>query len=582
MKNIGRRSLTFAVVMLLVCSIIATAIIRSSTPAHAASVPTGLHVVGNKIEDSKGQVIIPRGVNRMGTEYACRAQDVTTDFDGPVDQAAVSAMLTWDVNSVRVPLNEDCWLGINGEPANGKTVAQYQADIINWVNLLNQNGLIVILDLHWNNSGTNRSLGQEPMPDLDHAPAFWTSVANTFKSNSSVIFDLYNEPYPGFSTGSSTGWSCWKNGSTAASTSPCADVPFAVAGMQTLINTVRATGATNILMLGGLAFSNDLSQWLANEPTDSLNNLVASVHFYNFNACNGPSCWDSQVAPVAARVPVIAGEIGEDDCASGFINSLMTWLDAHDIGYLAWTWTVVTSGGGCILLITDYSGTPTNGYGTGYKAHLVGLAATGGPPPTVSITRPTTGQSFTSPATITLMATATPKNNKTITKVEYYNGSTLLGTTTTSPYSFNWAGVAANSYILTAKAYDSGGASTVSAPVAITVNAPGSTAIACNVQYMMNQWNVGFSVNINLSNTGTTTISGWTLSFSFSGNQQITQVWNGTLTQTGGNVSIKDAGYNATLTPGASTGLGFNASYSGVNASPTIFFLNNQACTVTS
>src|SRR5579884_4533694 len=129
---------------------------------HAVSLPTGLHVVGNQIEDSNGNVFVPRGVDRMGTEYACRASNDPSDFDGPVDQTAVSAMLTWDINAVRVPLNEDCWLGINGEPANGKTAAQYQADIINWVNLLNQNGLIVILDLHWNNSGTNKSTTQEP------------------------------------------------------------------------------------------------------------------------------------------------------------------------------------------------------------------------------------------------------------------------------------------------------------------------------------------------------------------------------------------------------------------------------------
>lgn len=582
MESIGRfRLLLCAVVMLLIGSVSVTTFIHSSTPAHAASVPTGLHVVGNHIVDGGGHVIIPRGVDRMGTEYACRAQDVTTDFDGPVDQAAVSAMLTWDINSVRVPLNEDCWLGINGEPANGKTQAQYQSDIVNWVNLLNQNGLIVILDLHWNAPGSTRALGQEPMPDLDHSPAFWTSVANTFKSNSSVIFDLYNEPYPGFGNGTSsaTGWSCWKNGSTAASAAPCADVPFAVAGMQTLVNTVRATGATNILMLGGLAYSNDLSGWLANEPTDPQNNLAASVHIYNFNVCNNTNCWVSQIAPVAAKVPVVAGEIGEDDCAAGFINPLMTWLDANDIGYLSWTWTVVTSGGGCILLITDYTGTPTSGYGAGYKAHLVSLAATGGPPPVVSLTSPTMGKSFTSPASIALTASATPKNNKTITKVEFYNGSTLIGSSTTSPYSFTWTNVAANSYILTAKAYDSGGASTVSAPVAITVNAPGTAVIGCNIQFVMNQWNVGFSVNITLSNTGTTTISGWTLTFSFSGNQQITQLWNGTLTQTGANVSIKDAGYNSTIAPGNFTSLGFNGSYSGVNSSPTIFFLNNQACT---
>jgi len=581
MKSIGRfRLLTWVLVALFISSVAALAITSPPTAVHAAVAPTGLHVVGNHIQDSGGRVIVPRGVNRMGTEYACRASDLTTSFDGPVTQATVSAMLTWDIDTVRVPLNEDCWLGINAEPANGTTVTQYQNDIINWVNLLNQNGLIVILDLHWNNSGTNKSLGQQPMPDLDHAPAFWTSVANTFKSNSSVIFDLYNEPYPGFSGTTSTGWSCWKSGSTAASMSPCADVPFAVAGMQTLINTVRATGATNILMLGGLAFSNDLTQWLTNKPTDPLNNLVASVHIYNFNVCSTISCWTSQIAPVAAQVPVVAGEIGENDCAHTFIDGLMNWLDTVDIGYLGWTWTVVT--GGCSagpVLITDYTGTPT-GFGAGLQAHLLGLAATGGPGPAVSLTSPTTGQTFTSPATITLTANASAKNSKTITKVEFYRGSTLIGTDTTSPYSVSWTGVAASSYILTAKAYDSGGASTVSSPAGITVNAPGTPVIACRVQYTMNQWDTGFSVGITLTNTGSTAITGWTLTFSFSGNQQITQIWNGVLTQTGANVSIKDAGYNATIAAGNFTGLGFNGSYSGVNNSPTIFFLNNQACTL--
>jgi hypothetical protein len=574
MKSSHRfRLLTFAVTILLLCSAAVVAVTHVPTNAHAASVPTGLHVVGNQIEDSSGNVLVPRGVDRMGTEYACRAQGDPSDFDGPVDQASVSAMLTWDVNIVRVPLNEDCWLGINGEPANGKTVAQYQTDIINWVSLLNQNGLLVILDLHWNNSGTNPSIAQEPMPDLDHAPAFWTSVATTFKGNSSVLFDLYNEPY-------TTSWSCWKNGSTAASTSPCADVSFAVAGMQTLVNTVRTTGATNILMLGGLAYSNDLTGWLENEPTDPDNNLVASTHIYNFNTCSTSSCWVAQIAPVAAKVPVLAGEIGENDCAHSFIDGLMSWLDAENIGYLAWTWTVVS--GGCStgpVLITDYSGTPT-AYGVGLQNYLIGLAATGGPSPAVSLTSPTMGQSFTAPATISLTATASAKNSKTITKVEFYAGSTLLGTSTTSPYQFSWTGVVANSYILTTKAYDSGGASAVSAPVAITVNAPGTQVIGCKVQYTMGQWSTGFSVGINVTNTGTTAISGWTLTFAFSGNQQITQIWNGVLTQTGANVSIKDAGYNANIAVGNYTGLGFNGSYSGVNNSPTIFFLNNQACTV--
>ncbi|HLI70251.1 MAG TPA: cellulase family glycosylhydrolase [Ktedonobacteraceae bacterium] len=515
MPSKGRfRLLLFFVIALFACSTAAITTLRSPTPVRAASLPTGLHVVGNQIEDGSGHVFVPHGVDRMGTEYACNTAGANTDFDGPVDQTAVSAMLSWDINSVRVPLNEDCWLGINGEPVNGKTAAQYQQDIVNWVNLLNQNGLVVILDLHWNNSGTNQSTGQEPMPDLDHAPAFWTSVANTFKSNSSVIFDLYNEPYPGFNNATTTGWSCWLNGSTAANTSPCADVPFAVAGMQTLVNTVRATGATNILMLGGLAYANDLTGWLANEPTDPDHNLAASFHVYNFNACASTSCWSSQVAPVAAKVPVIAGEIGENDCAAGFINTLMPWLDSEGIGYLAWTWTVV-DGGTCPnepVLITDYTGTPT-GYGAGYKAHLLALAGGGGSTPTPTSTSGTT-------------PTPTPTNTPTPTPTPPSGGS------------------------------------------------------SCHVVYsIVNQWPGGFQGSLSITNTGSSTINGWTLVFSFANGQTITQIWNASESQSGSQVTVTNLSYDATIGPGATlNSVGFLGNWNGTNTAPASFTLNGMQC----
>jgi len=398
--------LACAIVALLLCSI-ATLVTQQSSPiARAASVATGLHVVGNQIEDGSGHVFVPHGVDRMGTEYQCTksATNAPTDFDGPVDQATINNMLAWGINSVRVPLNEDCWLGINGFPANGKSASQYQSDIVNWVNLLNTNGLVVILDLHWNNSGSNQSTGQQMMTDLDHAPAFWTSVANTFKSNSSVMFDLYNEPHD-------ISWACWLNGSTAPQSGDCSNVGFAVAGMQTLINTVRATGATNILLLGGLAWANDLSQWLANKPNDPQHNLVASTHIYNFNACSNSSCWDSQIAPVIAQVPVIAGEIGENDCASGFVNTLTSWFDTHNTGYLAWTWTASGNCGGTPALISDWNGTPTN-YGAGYKAHLLSLGGGSNPTPTATV-----------PNTPTPIPTNTPTSTPTPTtggcKVSY-------------------------------------------------------------------------------------------------------------------------------------------------------------------
>jgi len=90
--------------------------------------------------------------------------------------------------------------------------------------------------------------------------------------------------------------------------------------------------------------------------------------------------------------------------------------------------------------------------------------------PTVSLTAPTSGASFTAPANITVSANASDSDGS-ITKVEFYNGSTLIGTATASPYTITWSNVAAGSYSLTAKAYDNASATTTSSAVSITVNA---------------------------------------------------------------------------------------------------------------
>ena len=92
-------------------------------------------------------------------------------------------------------------------------------------------------------------------------------------------------------------------------------------------------------------------------------------------------------------------------------------------------------------------------------------------PPTVSLTTPVSGATFVAPATIALTATAADADGS-IARVEFYSGTTLLGTATASPYTFTWAAVPAGSYSVTAVATDNLGASTTSAPVAVTVTAP--------------------------------------------------------------------------------------------------------------
>ena len=76
---------------------------------------------------------------------------------------------------------------------------------------------------------------------------------------------------------------------------------------------------------------------------------------------------------MAAKVPVVTGEFGENDCAHGYADSYMTWADAHGLSYLGWTWNPWDCGGGPAL-ISDWNGTPT-AYGAGLRDHLAALVA---------------------------------------------------------------------------------------------------------------------------------------------------------------------------------------------------------------
>lgn len=102
---------------------------------------------------------------------------------------------------------------------------------------------------------------------------------------------------------------------------------------------------------------------------------------------------------------------------------------------------------------------------------------------------------------------------------------------------------------------------------------------SCKVSYTVNsQWPGGFGASIVITNTGTTTINGWTLQFSFANGQSITQLWNGSYTQSGGAVTVTNLSYNGTIAPGGTVNPGFNGSWNGTNTNPTAFSLNGMAC----
>jgi predicted phage tail protein len=92
-------------------------------------------------------------------------------------------------------------------------------------------------------------------------------------------------------------------------------------------------------------------------------------------------------------------------------------------------------------------------------------------PPTVTLSTPASGATYTAPATVVLSADASDPENA-VARVEFYSGSTLLGTATAAPYSFTWGSVPAGTYNVRAVAYDAAGASASSAAVTIIVTIP--------------------------------------------------------------------------------------------------------------
>jgi endoglucanase len=384
-----------------ICAVIVVVFAQASL---ASAAPLSVRIEGNHFVNGAGQTIRLLGVDRTSSEYGC--VDGFGYDDGHFDDADAAAIASWNADAVRVPLNEDCWLGINGQPNSNEganpplTMAGYRESIENYVADLNAHGLYAILDLHWTAPGAQVAEEQQPMPDNDHSPAFWQSVASTFKSDPAVVFDVFNEPYDPTDPRSGDDqdpqdqvtWNCWDTGTENGPDggAPCdtsaydangiKTTSYRVAGMQALVDAIRGTGATQPVMVGGLNFANDLSQWVDHAPDDPLNQEAASFHNYMGQECDNVSCWNSEIAPVAANVPVVTGEFDQDVCSpSNFDDEYMDWADAHGVSYLAWGWIVLTAqeiaGEGCnaYYLISDYGYTPAAPNGTNLRNHLLTL-----------------------------------------------------------------------------------------------------------------------------------------------------------------------------------------------------------------
>ncbi|MGW4045115.1 glycoside hydrolase family 48 protein [Streptomyces sp. NPDC004721] len=117
----------------------------------------------------------------------------------------------------------------------------------------------------------------------------------------------------------------------------------------------------------------------------------------------------------------------------------------------------------------------------------------------------------------------------------------------------------------------------------LTMLSTGSTtahaaALQCSVDYKTNDWGSGFTADLTITNRGTDAINGWTLTYGYSGNQKLSNGWNGIWSQSGQTITVKNESYNGTIAAKSAVSAGAQFSYSGTNSAPTSFAINGTTC----
>lgn len=311
--------------------LLALALVGHITSAHGQNGGQGYSVSANQILDPFGNVYYIHGVDRAGYEFSHTG-------DGHFTQADFDNIAAWNANTVRIATNQDYLLSDSScyDP-------NYLGRLAAAVTAANNDGMNVIFDLHWSDAGVAGicANGQKNMAD-QRSLTFWQIMADQFRDNPTVFFELYNEPH-------GIPWDCWLNG--------CDNW----VGMQQLYDTVRNEGFNNLVIIGGLNFAYDLT----GIPTHRLNgfNIVYATHPYDFPG-KQPENWPSGFGFLTATDPVIATEFGAFNCTADYVQAALDYFDAPDgdpgrrMSWTGWAWNAPGSCG-FPSLIQDWNGTPS-------------------------------------------------------------------------------------------------------------------------------------------------------------------------------------------------------------------------------
>lgn len=303
--------------------------------------PGGYYVEGNKFKDFADNDVVFRGLARPSLEWDLAGNNITRED-------VFRMRSEWKSNMVRYSLNQEFWL----DAATGPIYQAYVDRAVRWGI---EAGMAVVLDLHWSMDGNpipglpSTTAGQREMADADSI-TFWQQVAEKYKDDGRVMFELYNEPFVG-------DIGVWRNGNLNSGG------PYA--GMQQLYDAVRGTGAHNVVMIGGIDFAYDLSA--LSQPANRITgyNISYVTHPYVFK---GNKDYDSLFGFLVdgGIAPVIATEGGAgttdrtatQDCSPGFYDDFLGYFNSKGISYTGWAWHVDETYCGFPTLLENYLGVP--------------------------------------------------------------------------------------------------------------------------------------------------------------------------------------------------------------------------------
>jgi endoglucanase len=264
----------------------------SSVPLNIDSggkMPPPLKVVGNQLQDPSGKHVWLQGVSIDSLQWAATGEKIDKSVPVAIDE--------WKSNVVRLPVTEDFWFGRGKWQDKDRDGLKYRAIVDRAVNDCASRGAYIVIDLH-----------RFGAPNDKHI-AFWKDAATRYKNHPAVLFEIFNEPH-------SLSWKVWRDGGRVKEGAEDKGVventevieKETTPGFQKMVDEIRATGANNIIIAGGLDWSYNLQGILKGfelKDTPSGQGIVYSSHVYPWK-----KNWQKNFLDVAEKYPLFIGETG--------------------------------------------------------------------------------------------------------------------------------------------------------------------------------------------------------------------------------------------------------------------------------